>query len=164
RNPVISLRRNRSARSAPDALAESEELAQTGRRLEAIDVLMTVNRTARDPLIEQRLVNLRHDAFDELEARTGLPSWPPAPPPDLFPGGTLPEVRAGDFTAETLSSGILRHGCLAVRGLVPPKRVAQLTEDIDAAMDACARWESDRAADTGSWFAPFTVKGPSTLG
>jgi hypothetical protein len=161
---VISLRRNRSGRSASDALAVSDGMAQTGRRLEAIDVLMTVNRTARDPLIERRLVNLRHDAFDELEARTGLPSWPPAPPPDLFPGVTLPQVRAGNFTAETLRSGILRHGCLAVRGLVEPKRVAQLTEDIDAAMEACARWETDRAAETGPWFAPFTVKGPSTLG
>jgi hypothetical protein len=76
----------------------------------------------------------------------------------------LPEVRTDEFTAETLRSGILRHGCLAVRGLVPPKRVAQLTDSIDAAMTACATWENDRSADTAPWFVPFTVKGPSTLG
>ncbi len=31
-------------------------------------------------------------------------------------------------------------------------------------MTACASWENDRSADTGPWFVPFTVKGPSTLG
>ncbi len=144
------------------ALSASEELTQKGRQLEAIDVLTAANRTTRDPEIERRLVNLRYDAFDELETRTNVASWPPEAPPDLFPGVDLPRVQPGDFTAETLRSGILRHGCLAVSGLVPPKRVAQLTDDIEAAMTAFETWENDRSADTAPWFVPFDTE-PATL-
>lgn len=46
----MPLRQDRSARSAPDALAASEELAQTGRRLGAIDVLDVAARAVRDTI------------------------------------------------------------------------------------------------------------------
>src|SRR5207248_4592015 len=153
RSALISFRRDREPRSIAKALSAAETLAQHGRRLQAIDVLTAANRSARDDEIEQRLVRLRHDAFDELDVGPGLAAWPPEAP-DLFPATAFPEVQAGNFTAETLRSGILRHGCLCVRGLVPPKRVKHLTDDIEAAMPACEAWEIDGAADTAPWAVP----------
>jgi hypothetical protein len=157
---LISLRQGRTTRGISKALTAAETLAAHGRRLEAIEVLTAANRSARSAEIELQLVHLRHDGFDEVDAGAGLAAWPPEAP-DLFPGAQFVEVPAVDFTAETLRSGILRHGCLAVRGLIPPKRVAQLTDDIETAMNACSAWESDHGADTGPWFVPFeTGRGP----
>jgi len=135
---VISFRRRRQndhARSGADALSAAEALVRDDRRLDAIDLLTAANRAATDADIEARLVQLRHGAFDELQRVAGLPAWPP-PAPDLFPGARLPEVQRGELSAETLRSGILRHGCLLVRGLVDPQHVARLINDIDAAMTA----------------------------
>jgi Phytanoyl-CoA dioxygenase (PhyH) len=158
---LISLRQGRTTRGISKALTAAETLATHGRRLEAIDVLTAANRSARSAEIERQLVHLRHDAFDEVDTGPGLAAWPPEAP-DLFPGAQFVEVPAVDFTAETLRSGILRHGCLAVRGLIPPKRVAQLTDDIETAMNACSAWESDHESDIGPWFVPFeTGRGPN---
>jgi hypothetical protein len=158
---LISLRQGRTTRGISKALTAAAALANDGRRLQAIDVLTAANRAACSAEIEQQLVHLRCDAFDEVDAGPGLAAWPPEAP-DLFPGAQFADVPARDFTAETLRSGILRHGCLAVRGLVPPKRVTELTDDVDAAMNACSAWESDRGAATGPWFVPFeTGRGPN---
>src|SRR5262249_6662722 len=109
---VISFRRRKpqdDMLSGADALAAAETLAENGRRLEAIDLLTEANRFSRDAAIEERLVRLRHGAFDELPRVAGLPEWPPEAP-DLFPGARLPEVKRAEFSTETLRSGILRHG------------------------------------------------------
>lgn len=126
-------------------------------------MLTAANRSGRNEEIEQQLVRLRHDAFGELSTGPGLAALPPEAP-DPFPAVDFPEVHAGDFTAETLRSGILRHGCPSVRGLVPPKRVKQLTDDIEAAMNACEAWENDVAANTAPWFVPLDIGRRSTLG
>jgi hypothetical protein len=159
---LISLRQGRATRTIAKALTAAETMATRGRRLEAIDVLTAANRSARSAEIERQLVHLRHDAFDEVDAGPGLAAWPPEAP-DLFPGAQLAEVRAGDFDAETLRSGIVRHGCLAVRGLIPPERVAQLTAGIEAAMNACSTWEGEPGTDTAPWFVPFETGPGSSL-
>src|SRR4051794_6099866 len=160
---MISLRRNRTHRTAADPLAAADELVARGRALEAIDLLTQANRRARCFDSERRLVHLRHTAFESLPIGAGLPEWPPDAP-DLFPGVQLSEVAASDFTAETLASGILRHGCLVVRGLVPPERVATLVDDIDRSMTAFEAWEHDPSADTSPWFVPFDTGPGCTLG
>ncbi|MDQ1461686.1 MAG: hypothetical protein QOI08_3170 [Actinomycetota bacterium] len=157
-----SLRRNRTDRVTSKALSEAETLAHDGRRLEAIDVLNAANRVSRNADVEEQLVRLRYEAFDELSAAKGLESWPPEAP-DLFPDTGFVEIPARDLTADALRSGILRHGCLAVRGLVPPARVALLTGAVDSAMNACAEWEKERTAETGPWFAPFDMGNGATL-
>ncbi|MDQ1455383.1 MAG: hypothetical protein QOH28_1003, partial [Actinomycetota bacterium] len=162
-NALLSSRRDPTPRGISKALTHAGTLAERGRRLAAIDVLTAANRSARNDEIERQLVRLRHDAFGELDTGPGLAAWPPEAP-DLFPAVDFPEVQAGNFTAETLRSGILRHGCLCVRGLVPPKRVKQLTDDIEAAMTACEAWEIDGAADTAPWFVPLDVGRRATLG
>jgi hypothetical protein len=143
-------------------LSEAETLVRSGRRLDAIDVLNAANRAARSADVEEQLVRLRYEAFAELSAEKGLDSWPPEAP-DLFPDAGFVEIPASEFSTDALRSGILRHGCLAVRGLVPPDRVQLLTDAVDAAMNACAEWESEPTGETGPWFAPFDMGNASTL-
>ncbi|HME70617.1 MAG TPA: phytanoyl-CoA dioxygenase family protein [Myxococcota bacterium] len=123
------------ARSLGDAL-EAE-----GRQLEAIEACMAANRLRRDPALERRLVRLRHAAFAQLD-RSLSPAWPPFVPEDHSGAGGPPVVTPAELTPSVLRRGILRHGCVWVRGLVPPARVARLVETIDHAFDAhdaCAK-------------------------
>jgi len=159
---VITLRRRRTPRTVPDIVANAEKLVAANRALEAIDLLTQANRTAHDFEIEVRLVQLRHDAFESLPQSNGLADWPPTAP-DLFPDVELPEVAPKDFTAATLRSGILRHGCLVVRGLVPDARVRQLRNDIEATMTAFESRERDAKTNPSPWFAPFETGPDCTL-
>ena len=161
---MISFRRRRQdddVLTGADALAAAEALVGNGRRLEAIDLLTDANRIAPDATIEERLVRLRHGAFDELPRAPGLPAWPPEAP-DLFPGARLPEVGRAELSSEVLRSGILRHGCLLVRGLVGPQHVARLITDIDTTMTAVEAWRRDRTTKGSPWFVPFMT--PRALG
>jgi hypothetical protein len=139
-----------------DDLAHADVLVRAGRRLEAIELLTAANRRTRRDDIEHRLVMLRNEAFAELDASEGYESWPP-PAPELFAGVSgLPEISAADLTADALRSGIVRHGALIVRGLVPPARVEQLIEDIDQTFTAQdAFFAGAPASQTAPWYVPF---------
>jgi hypothetical protein len=63
---------------------------------------------------------------------------------DLFPGASIPEIRAEDLTLERLRSAIRCHGSLIVRGLLNPARVLALVTGTDRAMVAF-----DRMRETG---------------
>lgn len=118
--------------------------------LETIDALVSANRTHRDAEVERRLVRARHEAFVELD-RSGLE------PADAELGPEVPEVvDRDDLTPHALHSGILRHGSLHVRGVVPEHRVAELVDGIDRAI--AGRDAFDGGADreeTTPWFEPF---------
>ncbi|MGH8983135.1 MAG: phytanoyl-CoA dioxygenase family protein [Acidimicrobiia bacterium] len=139
------------------ALATAEALAATGSFLDAIDVLNGANRTRRDPEIERRLVQLRHQAFDELVAQP-----PPAPSPRPSTG-ELPRVTDGiptvvphELTPELLRSGISSAGCVRVPALVPKPTVDRLIEDIDRAIEGYdAHAAGAPVSDTTPWFEPF---------
>ena len=125
------------------ALARVESLEARGDLVAALDALVEVAGSRHDAALEGRLVRLRHAAFPRL-ARTPV-VWPaeqfarlePAPP-----GGF--EVPAGTFTGNTLATGLLRHGHVLVRGLLPKERVASLRHHIDRTFEA-----HDAAARTG---------------
>lgn len=132
----------RDGLDAPRALALADALEADGRLVEAVDALSTANRLRRDPALERRLVRLRHAAFAQLDRSLPPPGWPPFAPgdsPGAAPGP--PVISPDELTPGAVRNGILRHGCVWVRGLVPPARVAHLVETIDrvfAAHDACA--------------------------
>ncbi|MCC5951656.1 MAG: phytanoyl-CoA dioxygenase family protein [Acidimicrobiia bacterium] len=137
-------------------MAEADALVAEGRAGDAVRLLTEENRRRAHPRLEQRLVRLRHDAFEELEPSAGRASWPPEVP-DCFEGvDGLVSVDAADLDAATLGAGIQHHGALWVRGLFTSERVEQLVEDIDRAFEA---HESHRngtpTAKTIPWFAPF---------
>jgi hypothetical protein len=151
---VIASERDQEVNSV---LNTANAMVSDGRRLDAIDVVTAANRTHRDPRLEQRLVYLRHNAFAELPPSPGLAAWPPSPP-DLFADTTgIPEVCARDLSAETLASGLIRHGCLLVRGLLAPPAVARLVNDIDEAFAALdAHSQGAPVSETTPWYSPFT--------
>jgi hypothetical protein len=141
---------------AETALAQCDRLVRAGRRMEAIELLTSANRSSRDARLEQRLVQLRHRAFDDLIRAPANDEWPPDVP-DLFADVQgIPEVAASQLSGFTLRSGILRHGCLLVRGLVPPARIELLKSDIDKALEACAAHATGApVGETAPWYVPF---------
>src|SRR3954471_5617233 len=104
--------------------------AAPSRRAE-VAALTAENRRRRDAAIDERLVQVRHDAFAELDA-TPLAVWPPAfddPFPDVE--GRPPEVSPAELTPAILGGAIHHHGCLLVRGLFSADRAATLVDDTD---------------------------------
>jgi hypothetical protein len=140
--------------SAP--LSKADALVAEDRSRDAIDLLTGANRRQRNAKIEQRLVRLRHAAFAHIDQSRGLETWPPVVE-DLFPATDRPpEVGAADLTPDTLRSGVLRHGCLLVRNLVPPPKVAALVDAIDRALEGYdARVDGAPVSQTAPWFVPF---------
>jgi hypothetical protein len=138
------------------SLVKADALLAEGRPREAIDLLSATNRRHRDARVEQRLVQVRHTGFGSIDRLPGRENWPPDTA-DLFRvGGHPPEVAGFDLTAEALGSGILRHGCLLVRGLVPRSKVAPLVEAIDKTLESYdAHCEGAPISETAPWFVPF---------
>jgi len=131
-------------------------------RLDVLATLTERNRRVRSAHIARQLVRLRHDAYSELPAaRDGV--WPRShadPFPDV--SGRAPEVAAAELGADILGGSIQHHGCLLVRGLFAPARVAQLIDDVDrgfAARDAALRGVP--LAETAPWYVPFEPGPPS---
>src|SRR5262245_6264661 len=170
RSLLSSLRRRRDRgrdeQSAGDGaavdrvLARGNVLAEEGRLLEAIDALVDANRMRRDPSIESRLVRLRRAAFAELD-RSRKPA---APALDVEPAAVddLPPRTPAELSSHVLREGILRHGAVWVRGLVPPALVARLRDAIDRSFDAYDATVANQALpDTVAWFDPLdNIKDP----
>jgi hypothetical protein len=149
----------------PDWLARADALESEGKLLEAVDTLTEVDRLRRDPVLERRLVPLRHAAYHELRRSGGPSSWPVIAPGDDLPHPHPPVVSPEELTPELLSTGILRHGCVHIRRLVPEDRVRVLVEGIDRAIagfDAHASGES--TDETTPWFEPLTPRPEYSVG
>lgn len=137
------------------ARALGEALLRSGRRVEALQALTLANRMRRDPKLEHRLVRLHHAAFADRDRSLPHPAWPPYVPEDLPGADGPPIVKPSDLSPGVLRRGILRHGCVLARGLVPPARVDRLVRAIDRAFDAHDAWaESKRPSDD---FDPLEV-------
>jgi hypothetical protein len=142
--------------TAEGALALADALEEEGRLLEAAEMLTTAIRLRRDVVQERRLVRLRHRAFALLDRSLPPPAWPPFVPEDLPGTDGSPIVEAGELTSAVLRNGILRHGCLVVRGLIPAPRVARLCEVIDRAFEAFdATVAGNARPEMAAWFDPF---------
>ena len=79
-------------------------------------------------------MRLRHLAGVRLLVENGDSPQHPEPAFDALPeADVLPEIRAEDVTPELLRAGILRDGCLLVRGLVDRDAALHFAEQIDRA-------------------------------
>src|SRR2546426_588853 len=75
--------------------------------------------------------------FSALARPPPPPVWPPSVPED--PPGTASGPRvvpAAELTPGILRNGILRHGCVLARGLVPPARVERLRDAVERSFEA----------------------------
>ncbi len=126
------------ASSARAVLLDTADRRQSeGDLLGAIDALFDANRIERDPEVEFRLTNLRHEAFATLPRHHDLGAWPPALPdaqPGLDESGPMPEIAAADLTVDAMRRAIFGHGSLIVRGFLDPSTAAELREGIDRAL------------------------------
>jgi hypothetical protein len=167
---ILSHRRRRRAREHAEALREEilregldadrtlalgNALEAAGQLLEAIEVLSDANRLRQDAGVEHRLVRLRRKAFTELD-RSLAPPWPPSTAADGVDWSEGPATATpSELTPGVLRRAILRNGCLLVRGLVDPMRVARLRDAIDRAFEAReARLDRRATAATAVWYDP----------
>ena len=142
-------------KSGSTALAEpAAELAagrSTDELLAEIEDLSRRNREGRDPDLETRLVLLRHAAgIRLLETAPGGARYP-EPAFDQLPDGNgeLAGITPDQLTPEIVRAGILRDGCLLVRGVVNPDVAAGLVDQIQSAFEAREALQAGGSADAG---------------
>jgi Phytanoyl-CoA dioxygenase (PhyH) len=157
----IFKRRQQQAAGGTSAVAEppadtfDDFAGSTDELLSEIDRLTAANRGEPDRERERRLVRLRHLAGLRLVGVDGADPHYAAPDEARLPRVEgLPEIAAADVTPGLLRAGILRDGCLLVRGLVDRDAALRFGQTIDrsfAERDAAAN--GGRAAD--GLYEPF---------
>ncbi len=97
-----------------------------------IERLHRLNREQPSGDTESKLLHLRNLAGLRLmEAADGSDGHPDPDFARLPESERLPEIDSRDVTSELLRAGILRHGCLLVRGLVPRTDAIRFAEQIE---------------------------------
>jgi len=119
-----------------------------------IEALARANRSRRDLDRERRLLQLRHLAGISLR---GGGSSPEHPEPDLTglpEDQRVPDIRAADVTPGLLRAGILRDGCLLVRGLVDRVTALRFADQIERAFEERERNRSEAVEGYYEEFEP----------
>ncbi len=133
----------------PEAAVEWEGTTEA---LEAeIDRLTAANPAEGDRNVERRLLRLRHLlGMRRLEGggRTGAFPDPAAGALPAADGGP-PELSRVDLSPSLLRAGILRDGCVLVRGLIDRERASRFAERIDRAFAERERHDAGEAAADG---------------
>jgi hypothetical protein len=134
----------------------------TDELLAEIARLTAENRLSRDLERERRLLWLRHYAgIRAIETAAGDVDYV-APDAAGLPAQRLPEIAGSDVTAAIMRAGILRDGCLLVRGLVDRDTALGFADTIDRSFAARAAGEADDGLydefDPPSTFAVAAVR------
>jgi Phytanoyl-CoA dioxygenase (PhyH) len=138
-------------KSRPGSVVEEPLPASIEGLLEEIGRLTRAWQADQDPQTARRLLRLRHLAgLRRLEGANGVPSYP-EPDAARLPAGELPEIAPADLTPELLRAGMLRDGCVLVRGLVPRDEALEIAAGIDRAF---AEREEGRGGDHYEEFEP----------
>ncbi len=128
-------RHDKSSETGATALAErpGDGFAGGDEELSAeIDALTKANRSSPSRDAERRLLQLRNTAgIRVIEGADRGPSHPEPDSSSLPEAETLPEIERSQLTAELIRAGILRDGCLLVRGLVPRAEAVHFAQRID---------------------------------
>jgi hypothetical protein len=142
-----------------DLLADADRLAGDGHGIEAIHLLTDANRARHEPLLEERLVTLRHETFPSLPRRP-VETLPAEVEREEAPA-PLAAIDPDDLTVTTLRRGLAQHGCVLVRGLISAERAEGLARGIDRALDAFDSCQAEGSPAASPWFVPFA---PQTAG
>jgi hypothetical protein len=122
--------------------------------VQEISWLTDLNRSDPAGDRERMLLHLRN-----LLAIRRLENQPPAgahPEPDYeaLPDGPLVELEAADLTPGVLRAGILRSGCVLVRGLVPEAQASRMAREVERCFTERARHDDDRSFND-RYYVPF---------
>jgi hypothetical protein len=112
-----------------------------------IERLIEENRSEEDLEHERALLHLRNLLAIRLLEQGAVDHGHPEPDYDALPEGPLIEIAADQLTPGLLRAGILRGGCVLVRGLVSQERAERLAQDIDRCFAERARHDADRSFD-----------------
>jgi phytanoyl-CoA dioxygenase PhyH len=144
------------------AEATEEFPGSTEELWEEITRLSAANREHPELDSERRILRLRHLAGLRLLSGNGtLPAFPEPDAARLPVVDGLPEIAAADVTPELLRAGILRDGCLLVRGLVPRDDALRFADLIDRAFDERELHDTGRPHDARYYheFTPHPAHG-----
>ena len=150
-----SRKKSDTATALADHVAEVAAGRSTEELVAEIEELSRSNREQRDPEVESRLVTLRHAVgIRQMESARGGADYP-EPAFDQLPdrNGGLAGVEPGQLTPALVRAGILRDGCLLIRGLVDPDDARKLRDEIDRAF--AARDEGPGASDDAGYYEEF---------
>ena len=129
---------------APEYEGTSREL------LDEIDELTASNRAQRDVDTDRRLLWLRHAAgLLALDASSPGAQFATPDRERLPAADGLPELARADLTPELLRAGILRDGCVLVRGLIARDDALRFAERIDRAFVECERYLAGEEPEPG---------------
>ncbi len=122
-----------------------------------LDRVTELNRASPSPELERQILQLRNLAgVRRLEAPGGNPQHP-EPDFDRLPQPPgLPEFPRAQVTPGLLRAGILRDGCLLVRGLIPKDDALRFAQQIDRSFEERERHDSGTPHHEGyySEFSP----------
>jgi hypothetical protein len=145
-----------------DATASPVEQLDLEQLLEEIARLTAANRESRATEAEIRLLRLRNAAGVRLleQADCGA-EHPSAEGLEPLGDGPLLEVGPEKLDASLLRAGILRYGCVLVRGLVPRAAAARFAGHIDRSYDERGRHDAGRRHNRGYYteFEPLAGRG-----
>ena len=117
---------------------------------EEIERLSAENRDSPDPETERRVLRLRHLAGLRLLEQADSGADFAAPDAGALPeGDRLPEFSRADLTPGLLRAGILRDGCVLVRGLIGRDAALAFAERIERAFAERERHDAGEAPAEG---------------
>jgi hypothetical protein len=124
--------------------------AGTTELLAEIERLTEANRTSPSHETEREILRLRNIAgIRRIEEADGPPEYPEPELSRLPEADPLPEIGRGEVTPGLLRAGILRDGCLLVRGLVPGPSATAFAEKIDRSFVERDRHDAGEPHDDG---------------
>src|SRR4051794_18014079 len=130
---IFRRKKSDSAVAVADPVAEVAAGRSTEELLAEIEALSRSNRERRDPGVEDRLVTLRHAVGIDLIEKARPGAAYPEPAFNQLPdrNGELAGVQPDQLTPELVRAGILRDGCLLIRGLVERGDAESLRDEIE---------------------------------
>ncbi len=150
--------------NAPDdvaILAEVQSLVADGCHAEALSLLRDACAISASPALQQRLVDLRIQAFPRLDFRHPQPSVELNHDGRFSSEPAIPQIEPAALNAGALRAGIVGRGALIVRGLLSSDQCAWLRTGIDNTLEAR---RAMAAGETGTHHNPWYVPSATVAG
>jgi hypothetical protein len=138
----------RALSGSPGDEALTEEFSGSDAELvHELERLATANRSSPSVEQERMLLHLRNLLGIRLLERGNEDGGFPEPDDAALPsnGSLVAEIEPRALTPELLRAGILRSGCVLVRGLLEPREAEQLARKIDGSFGERARYDAGKS-------------------